>query len=86
MGIPSIPPAKPRPDTPQSFDPNRSNYVPPIWGITMQQAAEALMVMTGNGPMRITDQWGSIRAGYIEPTGLIGDSSDGIEMCGYEEL
>ena len=58
----------------------------PKWGITMHQAAEALIVMTGNGPMRITDQWGSIRAGYIEPADLIGDSSDGIEPCGYEEL
>ena len=65
------------------------------WGITMQEAADVLIsvfggnepyVMTGDGPMRITDQWGSIRAGYLEPSEPIGDSSSGIEPCGYEEL
>jgi hypothetical protein len=64
------------------------------WRVTTREAAETLIrifggneyVMTGNGPMRITEQWGSVRAGYIEPARLIGDSSSGIEPCGYEEL
>lgn len=63
--------------------------------VIAREVAEALIcvfggdepyVMTGDGPVRITDQWGSIRAGYIEPADLIGDSSDGIEPCGYDAL
>lgn len=54
---------------PQCDDPNKSSYVPPMWGVTAREAAEALM--------RLFGPWKS------EP---IGDSSDGIAPCGYEEI
>lgn len=31
---------------PQSFDHNRSNYVPPLWGVITQEVADAILALS----------------------------------------
>ena len=48
------------------------SYVPPMWGVSMQEVANALIGVFGQRSVPAP-----------EP---IGDSSDGIEPCGYDAL
>lgn len=56
---------------PQSYDPNKSTYVPPLWGVTMEQAAAALAMLAGVPSVQYEPIW---------------ENSEGIALVGYEEL
>ena len=67
---------------PQSFDPNRTNSIPPTWGVTMQEAANALVGMFGGGQSNraLLELMQSIERD------MVSKGIDGIAPCGYEEL
>lgn len=70
MGFQPIPLKRPpRPEPEQRPPQSVSGIIP--WGVTMEQAADALAMLAGVAPA---------------PPEPIGDSSDGIAPCGYDEL
>lgn len=66
---------------PQSDDPNKSTYVPPAWGYTVQEAADALTNIFGGQSNRALLTLMKTIESELSPA-----SSDGIAPCGYEEL